>query len=72
MTDPRSLERIHMCFHHNAHYALMAYFVLFPNGEESLNKLFEARSGPDLDHITGGPNHVHITSCVKKTNQSEQ
>ena len=43
----------------------MAYFVLTPNGEESLNKLLSP--DPDPDHLRGGQNYVYITSCLKKS-----
>ena len=39
----------------------MAYFVLSPNGEETLNKLLSA----DSDHLRGGPSHV-ILLLVQK------
>ena len=45
----------------------MAYFVLSPNDEDSLNTLFS--SDPDLgpDRIRGGPSHRAIvnTPCLK-------
>ena len=43
-------------------FTLMAYFVLSPNGEESLNKFLSL----DPDHLTGGQSHGHNTSCKNK------
>ena len=40
----------------------MAYFVLTPKGEESLNKVLS----PDVDHPRRGPSYGCNTSCVKQ------
>ena len=45
MTDPRTL---------------MANVVLYPNGEESLNKFLSQDTDPDPDHLRGGPSHVFL------------
>ena len=68
--DRPSLAMMHM-WQHNAriHHGallnlwctLMAYFVISPNGEESLNKWLS----PHPDHLRGGPSHGKYTSCVK-------
>ena len=36
----------------------MTYFVLSPNGEESLSKLLSPDPDRDPDHLRGGPSHV--------------
>ena len=46
----------------------MAYFVLSRSAEEFLNTFLS----PDLDDLRGGPSHGYNTSCLKKSNQSEQ
>ena len=51
---------------------LMAYFDLFPNGEESLSKFLSPDLDPDADDLRGGPSHMYITSCVKKSSQLKQ
>ena len=43
----------------------MAYLVLSPDGEDSLNNLLSPY--PDPDHLRGGPSHGYNTSCVTKT-----
>ena len=49
----------------------MAYFVLSPNGEESIkNKFSSPDPDPDPDHLRGGPSDGYTTSCVKKSSQS--
>ena len=46
---------------------LMAYFVLSPNGEESLNKLLGPDLDSDTDHLRWGPSHGYNTCCRKKS-----
>ena len=41
---------------------LMAYFVLSPNGEESLNKFIIPDSDPDPDQLRGAPSYGYNTS----------
>ena len=56
----------HLCNINYIKSNLMAYSVVSPNGEESLNKFLS----PDPDHIRGGPSHGDDTSCIKKSSQS--
>ena len=44
---------------------LMAYFVLSPNGEETLNTFLSPDPDPNTDHPREGPSDEHNTSCVK-------
>ena len=70
--DRPSLTMTHMsshneCFNHNER--LMAYFVLYRNGEDSLkNELLS----PDPDHLRGGPSYMYNTSCVKNQVSSHE
>ena len=48
----------------------MAYFVLYPNAEEPLNKFLSP--DPDPDHLRRGSSHQYNTSCEKNTSKSEQ
>ena len=43
----------------------MAYFVLSPNGEESLNNFLST----DPDDLRGGPSHGYNTSCETQSRQ---
>ena len=62
MTDAHPLRHtgdivMHIC---RRGVTSMAYFVLSPNGKESLNKLLS----PDPDHLRGEP-RVYAFSCKK-------
>ena len=46
----------------------MAYFVIHPNGEESLGTFLS----PDPSHLGGVPIHGYNTSGVKKSSQTEK
>ena len=48
----------------------MAYFILSPDGEESLNIFLSP--DPDPDRLRGGPSHGHNTSCVNKSSQLDR
>ena len=45
---------------------LMAFVLLSPTGEESLNNFLSPDQDLDADHLRGGPSHGHNTSCVNK------
>ena len=68
--------RNYALFHHNVRltpwHSLMSYLVLYPDGEESFNKFLSPDPEPDLENLRGGPSRAYITSCVKKSSQSEQ
>ena len=57
MTHMRRFNHI-ACFNHNACLTSWGYFVISPNGEESLNKILSEH--PDPDNILGGPSHGYV------------
>ena len=70
MANPRSIcDNIMAVFiitHLTLWHTLTAYFVVSPNGEESLNIFLCQNSG-----LSGGPSHMYNTSCVKEASQSK-
>ena len=49
----------------------MAYVVISPSGEESLNIFLNPDPDAGLDHLGGGQSHAYNSLCTKSS-ESEQ